>query len=133
MASNPIVVNDSDVPLQRWSDPIRGEVGFRTLFGDGTMATDSLTAGVTEMEPGDWLGHHCHAPAEIYYILHGEGTLVLGGEERAVEAGSAVFIPGNLEHGIRNTGEGPLRFFYAFAVGTFADIEYRFSAESRGA
>ena len=127
MASDPVVVDEFNVPLERWSDPVRGEVGFRTLFGDGTTATDSLTAGVAEMEPGDWLGRHRHEHSEVYYIVDGEGTVVLDGEERAVGAGSAVFIPGNVEHGIRNAGERPLRFFYAFAVGSFTDIEDRFS------
>ena len=128
MSTRATVVHDSAVPLERWSDPVRGEVGFRTLFG-GDTATDSLTAGITEMEPGDWLGHHRHRPAEIYYVVAGRGTVELGGEEHPVRAGSAVFIPGDLEHGIRNTGTEPLRFFYAFAVGSFADIEYRFSAD----
>ena len=106
---------------------MRGEVGFRTLVGDGTGTTDSLTAGVTEMEPGGWLGLHRHAPAEIYYVLEGHGAMRLGDAEPAVAAGSTVFIPGDVEHGIRNTGAAPLRFFYVFPVGAFTDIEYRFS------
>ena len=58
----------------------------------------------------------------------GKGSLVIEAEQLAVSAGSTVFIPGSAEHGIRNTGDEPLRFFYAFAVGSFADIEYRFTA-----
>jgi mannose-6-phosphate isomerase-like protein (cupin superfamily) len=129
MTSEPIILDQSAVPLETWSDPVRGVVAFRTLVGDGTTATDSLTAGVTEMGPGGWLGHHRHEPAEIYYVLEGTGTVVLAGQEHPVHAGSSVFIPGDVEHGIRNTGPGQLRFFYAFAVGSFADIAYRFSAE----
>ncbi len=109
---------------------MRGEVAFRTLFGGDATATGALTAGLTEMAPGDWLGHHRHAPAEIYYVVAGEGIVDLGEEQQAVRAGSAVFIPGDLEHGIRNTGSEPLRFFYVFAVSSFADVDYRFSAES---
>jgi oxalate decarboxylase/phosphoglucose isomerase-like protein (cupin superfamily) len=44
-----------------------------------------------------------------------------------VRTGSAAYIPGNREHGIRNASEEPLRFFYAFGVGSFGDIEYRFT------
>jgi mannose-6-phosphate isomerase-like protein (cupin superfamily) len=137
MASRATVRAPSDVPVVRWSDAVRGEVGFRTLFGDDTTETDSLTAGVTEMEPGDWLGRHRHDPAEVYYIIEGDGTVVLDGDELAVGSGSAVFIPGNLEHGIRNTGDRVLRFFYAFPVSSFADVDYRFTghgddADARG-
>jgi mannose-6-phosphate isomerase-like protein (cupin superfamily) len=127
MPSEPVVVQESDVPLEQWADPVRGEVGFRTLFGDGSRPTDSLTAGITELAPGGWLGHHRHEPAEVYYVVTGEGVVVLDGTEHAVGAGSAVFIPGDVEHGIRNTAQEPLRFFYAFPVGSFADIEYRFA------
>jgi mannose-6-phosphate isomerase-like protein (cupin superfamily) len=127
MPSEPLVLQESDVPLEEWADPVRGEVGFRTLFGGGTTPTDSLTAGVTELRPGGWLGHHRHEPSELYYVVSGEGTVVLDGTEHVVGPGSAVFIPGDCEHGIRNTGSTPLRFFYAFAVGSFTDIEYRFS------
>ena len=131
MPSEPIVLQESDVPLEEWADPVRGEVGFRTLFGGaggGATATDSLTAGLTELGPGGWLGLHRHEPSEVYYVVAGEGTVVLDGAECTVGAGSAVFIPGDVEHGIRNTGEDTLRFFYAFAVSSFEDIEYRFSA-----
>ena len=131
MTSEPIVMHESEAPLERWSDSVRGDVGFRTLFGGGGTGTDSLTAGITEMEPGDWLGLHRHAPAEVYYILGGRGAVVLGGEVRAVGAGSAIFIPGNLEHGIRNAGEERLRFFYAFGVDSFAEVDYQFSASGR--
>jgi quercetin dioxygenase-like cupin family protein len=127
MPSVPLVVDESNVPLTTWSDPVRGAVGFRTLIGDASR-TDSLTAGVTEIEPGDWLGLHRHEPSELYYILTGEGTVIIGGEEQTVRSGSAVFIPGNVEHGIQNTGTDDLRLFFAFAVGSSSDIVYRFSA-----
>ncbi|MGR6964107.1 hypothetical protein ACU610_06585 [Geodermatophilus sp. URMC 61] len=44
-------------------------------------------------------------------------------------AGSAVFVPGDAEHGTRNTGEGPLRFVYAFATDSIDVVVYRFSDE----
>ena len=125
--SGPIVVHDSDIALERWSDPVQGEVGFRTLFGGPGTTTADFTAGVTELEPGGWLGHHRHDPSEVYYVLSGQGMVTIEGEGYAVRAGSAAYIPGDREHGIRNTGDEPLRFFYAFGVGSFEDIEYRFS------
>ena len=38
-------------------------------------------------------------------------------------------VSGNAEHGIRDTGEGPLRFVYAFATDSVDDVVYRFSDE----
>jgi quercetin dioxygenase-like cupin family protein len=121
------VIDVKDLPRDGWDDPIKGRIGWRTLFGGGATATDSLTAGVAEVESGGWLGLHRHKPAEIYYVLEGNGVVTLDGQEHAVGPGSAVFIPGDAEHGIRNTGEKALTLFYAFAVDSFEDVEYRFS------
>jgi quercetin dioxygenase-like cupin family protein len=127
--SEALVVHESTVEPETWSDAERGEVSFRTVFG-AQRVTPELIAGVTDLQPGGWLGHHRHAPAEIYYVIAGEGTLTIDGEERAVVAGTAAYIPGNSGHGIRNTGDAPLRFFYAFAMGGSADgIDYRFTGE----
>ena len=122
------VVREDDVERATWSDPIRGEVGFRTLFGAADRTTD-FTVGVTELEVGGWLGHHRHEPSEIYYVLSGEGTLSIDGQDHPVRAGTAAYIPSNSEHAIRNSGNDQLRFFYVFAVASFEEIEYSFTAE----
>ena len=123
------IIDESNVEQETWSDAVRGQVSFRTLFG-AQCRTPDFTAGVTDLEPGGWLGHHRHAPAELYYVLEGEGLLTVDGEEHRIAAGAAVYIPGNSEHAIANTGDAPLRFFYAFAVGgSFDQIEYRFTEE----
>ncbi len=85
-----------------------------------------MTCGVAEFQPGGWLGLHRHAPAEIYYVLVGAGSTSLEGREIPLKAGSAVFIPGMAEHGIRQTGNETLRVFYAFPVNSFDGVEYLF-------
>jgi mannose-6-phosphate isomerase-like protein (cupin superfamily) len=126
--SDALVTSTDDVERETWADPVRGEMGFRTIFGGPTTETD-FTAGVGELEVGGWMGHHRHEPAELYYVLSGEGVVTIDGEDHAVSTGSAAHIPSNSEHAVRNTGNGPLRVFYAFAVGSFDEIEYRFTAE----
>ena len=125
--SEPVVVDARSIGRDGWDDAVKGKVGWRTLFGGDASPTDSLTGGIAELEPGGWLGLHRHDPAEIYYVIEGRGILTLAGRDYAVGPGSAVFIPGNAEHGIRNSGNETLRFLYAFAVDSFADVEYRFS------
>ena len=67
-------------------------------------------------------------PPEIYFVLAGTGVMTLDGREIAVKAGSAVFIPGMAEHGVRQTGAERMRFFYGFPVDSFDDVEYLFTA-----
>ena len=57
------------------------------------------------------------------------GGVVLDGVEHAAAAGSAVFVTGDAEHGIRTTGGGPLRFVYAFATDSVEDVVHRFPDE----
>jgi mannose-6-phosphate isomerase-like protein (cupin superfamily) len=123
----PIVIEEADAPRDGWNDPVRGRIRWRTLFSQGLTPSAGVTCGVAELGPGDWLGLHRHAPPEIYYVLSGAGVVTLDGREIAVKAGSALFIPGVAEHGIRQTGEEVLRLFYAFPVDSFDNVEYLFS------
>jgi mannose-6-phosphate isomerase-like protein (cupin superfamily) len=126
----PLVIAEADAPQDGWDDPVRGRLRWRTLFSRGLTQTAGMTCGVTELGPGDWLGLHRHAPPEVYYVFAGAGILGLEGREVPVSAGSAVFIPGMAEHGIRQTGNEVLRLFYAFPVDSFDSVEYLFSAAS---
>ena len=127
-STQPIVIDEANAPEDGWDDPVRGRIRWRTLFSKGGTPTEGVTCGVAELKPGDWLGLHRHAPPEIYYVFAGAGVIRLEGKEVAVKAGSAVFIRGMAEHGIRQTGAEVLRFFYGFPVDSFDTVEYLFSA-----
>ena len=128
----PFARGEADAPQDGWDDPVRGKIRFRTLFSKGTTPSAGMTGGVAELRPGEWLGLHRHAPPEIYYVFAGAGVMSLDGREIPIKAGSAVFIPGMAEHGIRQTGGEILRFFYAFPVDSFDGVEYLFSAAPPG-
>ena len=48
--------------------------------------------------------------SEVYYILHGRGTMHIDDESREVRDQQAVYIPPNSVQHIENTGEGDLIF-----------------------
>jgi mannose-6-phosphate isomerase-like protein (cupin superfamily) len=120
------VVKVADVAEDSWDDPVHGTVAWRTLFSGDRMSSAALTGGIATLEPGKALHLHRHAPHEIYMVLEGEGIVSVDGVETQVSRDSAVFIPGNARHGIRNTGTTVLRFFYSLAADSFADIAYDF-------
>ncbi len=128
----PFALDEADLGQDGWDDPVRGQLHWRTLFSKGATPTEGMTCGVAEFQPGAWLGLHRHAPPEIYYIFAGAGLMSLEGREIPVKAGSAVFIPGMAEHGIRQTGSEILRLFYVFPVDSFDGVEYLFPAAPRG-
>ena len=125
--TRPLVIDEAAVEQETWDDPSKGALAFRTLISGGLTSTRSLTAGVAHLDPNGWLALHRHLQTEIYYVVAGGGIVTLEGDEQEVTAGSAVYIPGDAEHGIRNTGSARLTFFYTFAADSFDDIVYRFS------
>ncbi|KAJ5257112.1 hypothetical protein N7478_013216 [Penicillium angulare] len=117
-------------PLESFSDPKYGNVTWHTLFSAPRTTTADLCAGIAvcPTEAGHLCAHR-HIQPEIYHILEGEGEVTIDGEKSRVNAGATVFIPGDAEHGIVNTGKGQLRWFYVFAVNSFEEVVYRFSKD----
>ena len=56
--------------------------------------------------------HQHHDTEQIFYILEGQGTLTVGGEENkhAVDVGDVVRIPPSTLHSIQADGGKPLRY-----------------------
>lgn len=125
-----LVRGDGGEPPDGWDDAVHGTVSWRTLFSGDVTGTDALTCGVGTLEAHGWLGLHRHANAEVYFVLEGAGIVTLAGAEHEVRAGSAVSIPADVEHGIRNVGDKTLRMFYCLAADSFSEVEYRFSADA---
>lgn len=125
-ATLPVLRQEDNVAEVRWDDR-RGRLGFKSLIdGDETQSAD-LTFGTATFGPDGYLAPHRHPPAEIYYILVGSGIVTIDGARYEVSAGTGIFIPGNAEHSIANSGTGPLKMLYAFAVNRFSEVSYVFT------
>ena len=62
-------------------------------------------------------GWHHHPGPEFSIIKSGSGTLYRGGcEPRGVSAGQAMFIPGGMNHLVRNDGTAPLEIYVTYLV-----------------
>ena len=128
-----VVVRHRDEANEQFPNPAHGRLKWRTLLSKGLTASDSLTCGITVLQPGDWLAPHRHKPAEVYFMLEGRGIVTLGDEEVPAAAGDTIFIPGMLRHGVRQAGDATLKLFYVFGVDAFEDLEYLFPDEADGA
>lgn len=127
--SKPVVLHEDECEVESWNDETRALVRWRTLLSSDRTPTNSLTLGVAELPPGASkpIYTHRHAQVEAYYVLSGEGIVSIGGVEHPVRQGSAVFLPGDAEHGAVNTGTETMRLLYVFAADSFDQVEYRFS------
>ena len=57
---------------------------------------------------------HFHSYDEVIYVLEGEGTLHIGGEEAPLGPGACVHLPATLVHCLENTGAGEMRLLGVF-------------------
>ena len=83
------------------------------LVSATTCDAENLSITIVEMEPGGFQHLDSHEPEQMYYILEGQGLMNVDGEERRVQAGDCIFFPSFVEHGLKNTGEGVLRYLSA--------------------
>ncbi len=98
-------------------NPIGAQRPFTTKDGSTIRSILDLTNAPVENQslaeatipPGGATERHYHKRSEeFYFLLEGEGTMELDGEERAVGPGDAILIPAGAWHQI--TAVSPLRF-----------------------
>jgi mannose-6-phosphate isomerase-like protein (cupin superfamily) len=129
VAPEPVFIESDEREWETWPAELvaeRGRIVWQTLLSADRTPTDSLTLGIAALQPGEALHEHRHAQAELYFILSGEGEVVVDGERRPARAGTAIFFPGDARHGVTNTGSTELRYIYVFAADSFADVDYVF-------
>ncbi|MEZ5365912.1 MAG: cupin domain-containing protein [Bryobacterales bacterium] len=69
------------------------------------FSADALFAGLNCFEPGQEHALHTHAGQDkIYYILEGEGDVIVGEETTRVKAGDLVLAKSEEPHAMANPG-----------------------------
>ncbi|MCZ8151433.1 MAG: cupin domain-containing protein [Rhodobacteraceae bacterium] len=122
-------VDEATLPDERWDDPARGSIRFRTLVSAPKTDSDEITCGVAMMAEGETFPLHSHPQAEVYFGLEGEGEVMIDGTPHRLAPGITLYIPGGAVHGVP-VARAPLRWFYCFAADSFADIRYSFLHET---
>jgi mannose-6-phosphate isomerase-like protein (cupin superfamily) len=85
-----------------------------------TADTPRFTFGIIEIVAGRVLEEHVHAEEDdAFYILDGEMTFTLNGDEVAAPPGTFVLVPPGVEHGFRNEGSVPVRMLNIHAPAGF--------------
>lgn len=81
-----------------------------------TSEIKNMAAGVTKIHEGSQLPVHAHdKEEEMMHFIKGKGEAVLDGETIPVMPGDTFCVPAGGVHTVRNTGEGPLSFFFVFS------------------
>jgi mannose-6-phosphate isomerase-like protein (cupin superfamily) len=70
----------------------------RTLKEIGFLA-------IARLESGKTIEAHADPMEEIYFILAGDGAMVVDSETKSVKPGDAIWIPAGSEHSLMNSGK----------------------------
>ena len=133
-APEPAVVDQAELAWQGGSESglaVGRGIRWKLLIDGERLASTEIVTGIAEILPGAKLEYHHHEPAETYYIVSGQGQVVIEGRTTDVGPGCAVYIPPDAKHAFRCTGAEPLVFVFSFPRDRFDQIVYHFDHEER--
>jgi quercetin dioxygenase-like cupin family protein len=114
-----IVVNENDGEAFRLRDG-RAVVKIKISKRQGPASMSLLTSTVPT---NDAIRIHKHLNEdEMFFIRHGTGLFTLGDREHAVAAGSIIFIPKGIWHGLKNTGAEEIATVFGYSPAGFEDF-----------
>ena len=62
------------------------------------LRVPALSVGVYALPAGGRDPQRPHGQDEVYYVVHGRATLQVAADDRAVAAGSIIFVPAGVPH-----------------------------------
>jgi len=103
------IIDYSEAEAKKYpSGQAQGATG-RVVIGKADGAK-KFCMRVFEIARGGITGKHAHEWEHEVFVHAGKGEILREGEWAPLSSGSVVFIPGNEEHQLRNSGEEPLVF-----------------------
>jgi mannose-6-phosphate isomerase-like protein (cupin superfamily) len=83
--------------------------------GQSALQAEHFVSGLVVIDPGGSVPLHAHEQEEVYYILKGTGEMTVGDETEVFDSVSAIYIPANVSHALRNTGTDELHMLFVYA------------------
>ena len=111
LASRTINVDQLKMSVYKNEGNPVGQIG---LYTEGeTPGCSSLVTGRFIIDPGK-SPHppHVHEDEEVLIVASGEGEIICDGKTTPVGPGSVMYSTPNVPHGINNTGQQPLTFYF---------------------
>jgi mannose-6-phosphate isomerase-like protein (cupin superfamily) len=103
-------------------EPGQGHRVGNVEFLARTQDTPFFNLAIIELEPGQGVDSHVHeGEDDSFLVLEGTLSLVVGQDDRAMEAGPGTFVlvPAGTPHAIVNAGRTDVRFLNVHAPGGF--------------
>jgi quercetin dioxygenase-like cupin family protein len=90
-------------------------------FNGPTKQLEAVASGLVTLEPGAQPHPpHRHPEEEIMIMGEGTGEFFINGVATEVKTGDMVFAESNVLHGVRNTGQTRMAFYFIKIMGKSA-------------
>ena len=110
------VINYREAEEKKYpADQAQGASG-RVVIGKADGA-QNFCMRVFEIAAGGMTGRHAHEWEHEVFVHAGKGAIWQNGNWNPLGSGSVVFIPGNVEHQLKNTGDTLLVFVCVIPAG----------------
>ncbi len=76
----------------------------------GKEGWDGWVMRIFTLSKEGYTPRHTHSWPHINYIIKGQGTLLIDGEEKTVKAGDTAYIKGGEDHQFKNAGDNDFSF-----------------------
>ncbi len=86
------------------------------LLGTEQGCPDSCSAGVSVYDSPDFAPAQQHPFHEGFFVAEGDGAALVGDEIFEIHAGTSFFVPKQVQHTLRCTGEIPVKVFWFHAL-----------------
>jgi quercetin dioxygenase-like cupin family protein len=106
---------------ERFGDEAPG-VSIRWVI-DRKHGAENYALRVIEVGAGGHTPHHTHWFEHENFVIEGQGEVQIGDEIHAISPGDVVFVPGDVEHQYRNTGQSPLKFLCGIPMEWIKDAQ----------
>ncbi len=90
-------------------------IQHRTVIGRA-LGTEAFEAWDQTVAPGAGTPPHRHDCEEAVVVLHGSGTVMVGGKSEPFAAPCTLVLPADVPHQIVNSGSEPLHIIGIFAA-----------------
>ena len=71
---------------------------------------------VMSLKPKEDIGEETHSDVDQFFrVEEGVGEVVINGERRDLQSGSAIIVPAGAKHNIINTGDEPLKLYTVYS------------------
>ena len=102
----------------------------RVMVGpDEPLEAANFVMGHVTIYPGGSVPLHFHQQEEVYYIVSGEGSIVVDEEIRNVRTGDCVYLKPNSSHLLKNTSNNNMCMMFCYSPKTLAE---HWAQEMRG-